>query len=203
VISPASDPGFAAHPVHGWWAQQDEIAQVVGFCERTRCAVDVGAHIGVWSRALVERGFDCICAFEPCVENRLCCEENVAGLGRVNLFPEALGDEEGGCSLVLPVGGNSGMRYVWAVGGIPMQRLDDYRFDNVDLIKVDVEGYEGKVLNGALDTIWRCSPVIVFEDNGNGQKYYGASWIDPKKVLKGMGYKRRLRIRRDEVWLPE
>ncbi len=41
--------------------------------------------------------------------------------------------------------------------------LDEFNFQDVDLIKVDVEGYEGKVLRGAKNTILRCEPLIICE----------------------------------------
>ena len=51
----------------------------------------------------------------------------------------------------------------------------------VDCIKIDVEGHEYHVLNGAMDTIDNCSPLLVIEN------------IDPErkiaKVLEPLGYK--------------
>ena len=45
------------------------------------------------------------------------------------------------------------------------KRLDDYNFDEVDYLKIDVEGHELKVLKGAIATIEKCNPVIVIEEN--------------------------------------
>ena len=41
--------------------------------------------------------------------------------------------------------------------------IDSYKFPNVDLLKIDVEGMEIKALMGAEDTIQRCKPVMVIE----------------------------------------
>lgn len=41
--------------------------------------------------------------------------------------------------------------------------LDSYNFQDVSLIKIDVEGMEYNVLKGALDTIERCSPMVILE----------------------------------------
>ena len=41
--------------------------------------------------------------------------------------------------------------------------LDSFNFENVSLIKIDVEGMEHEVFLGAVDTIKRCRPVIIFE----------------------------------------
>ncbi len=44
-----------------------------------------------------------------------------------------------------------------------MRRLDDFDFDDVDLIKIDVEGHEAKVIEGAEKTIRRTTPVLIVE----------------------------------------
>jgi FkbM family methyltransferase len=46
---------------------------------------------------------------------------------------------------------------------VPVTRLDSLKLDHVDLIKIDVEGYEGAVLEGADETISRCRPSIFME----------------------------------------
>lgn len=46
--------------------------------------------------------------------------------------------------------------------------LDEFNFVNVDYIKIDVDGYEEKVLQGAVNTIMKYKPVIVLEaENGD------------------------------------
>lgn len=46
---------------------------------------------------------------------------------------------------------------------VPVKRLDDLHIENVDVIKIDVEGYELFVLQGAEKTILRDRPVIQTE----------------------------------------
>ena len=41
--------------------------------------------------------------------------------------------------------------------------LDSFQIENVDLIKIDVEGFESEVINGAEKTIERFKPVIIME----------------------------------------
>jgi len=43
---------------------------------------------------------------------------------------------------------------------VQQQRLDDYNFQDVDLIKIDVNGYEHEVVKGAIDTISKNRPII-------------------------------------------
>ena len=46
---------------------------------------------------------------------------------------------------------------------VKSRRLDEYEFSNVGFIKIDVEGYEPNVIEGAMETIKRCRPVITME----------------------------------------
>lgn len=41
--------------------------------------------------------------------------------------------------------------------------LDSYLIENVDLIKIDVEGFESEVIDGAIETIRRYKPIVVME----------------------------------------
>lgn len=46
---------------------------------------------------------------------------------------------------------------------VKMMALDQFQFDRVDLLKIDVEGMEMSVLRGAEQTISRCRPVMFVE----------------------------------------
>jgi hypothetical protein len=46
---------------------------------------------------------------------------------------------------------------------VHVNTLDSYHFDDVDLIKIDVEGHELAVIEGAVDTILRCKPHLIIE----------------------------------------
>jgi len=50
-----------------------------------------------------------------------------------------------------------------AMVGVPALRIDDLNLRRCDLIKVDVEGMEGEVLDGARSTIDRCRPLVYAE----------------------------------------
>jgi hypothetical protein len=56
---------------------------------------------------------------------------------------------------------------------------------------------------GAVETLRLSRPVVVFEDNGVGTKYFGKAWTDPKLLLASEGYVRAKRVNRDEVWIPK
>lgn len=210
MLSPPSDPGFAEHRVHGYEAQLPFIRQVVKLCRSTAgIAIDVGAHVGIWSVELA-KSFERVHAFEPVAENCRCLLDNVARLP-VTVHPWAVGEQVGFCNMWLAQGGNSGMWQVDPLSGripappaqhIRIRSIDSYQFKEVGLLKIDTEGFEGQVIKGATRTIEESKPVIVIEDNGLGPKTYGKDWVEPKPLLLRLGYVRKLRVRKDEVWVP-
>ena len=48
---------------------------------------------------------------------------------------------------------------------MPLSKLDAFQLERVDFIKLDVEGFESKVLAGAIDTIARCRPIMYIEND--------------------------------------
>lgn len=198
-VTPLADPGFPTHGAHGVEAQLPTIRAALSFCKLHRTAVDVGAHIGIWTNELAKR-FDTVWAFEPTDENFECLVHNIGE--RATLQKVALGAGAAECNVALPKGGNSGMWHIAAGAGTPMRPLDSYNLSVVDFIKIDTEGYEGNVIAGAWRTLNTCRPVVFFEDNGLGPKYFGDNWTDPKPLLASLGYVRAVRIRKDEIWTP-
>lgn len=55
----------------------------------------------------------------------------------------------------------------------------------IDLIKIDVEGAEGPVLEGAIETIQRHKPYIILEHGGLSSKEFGFSSGDIYDLLAG------------------
>jgi FkbM family methyltransferase len=121
-------------------------------------AVDVGANIGIYTRYLARR---CgpngrVVAFEPSPDNLARLKANVRNLPNVTVHASAVGDRSGSIPLYLSRDLNVDHRtYETAEArdriDVPIVRLDDIFTpgSRVDLLKVDVQGFEGAVLEGA------------------------------------------------------
>jgi len=68
--------------------------------------------------------------------------------------------------------------------------IDLFAYNDVDFIKIDTEGHELKVIEGGLNTIKQCRPVIQCEIVPNQCKRYNYSALDIWELLvDGLGYK--------------
>jgi len=136
----------------------------IELCSKHGTALDIGANVGLWSRDLVDN-FTKVVAFEPVAVFRKCLEKNVSG---ANFFisPLALGDHDTQATMIITEG-NSGHSHLdpdtLGTGDVQVVKLDNLNIENVDYIKIDCEGYEYRVLQGAEQTVKRCRPILVIE----------------------------------------
>jgi FkbM family methyltransferase len=72
---------------------------------------------------------------------------------------------------------------------VKCKSLDSYNFEQVDFIKIDAEGHELFVLQGAIETIKRCNPIIQAEVEEKHLKSLGLTRDDVGKFLTNLGYK--------------
>jgi FkbM family methyltransferase len=165
--------------------QPQHIQATLEICRARRLAVDVGAHVGFWSYYLA-LAFQTVHAFEPADLFAFCFERNVRAKNVV-LHRVALGEEEASVRIET-VADNTGATHVVpaAQGSVRMRRLDDYKLENVDLLKVDVEGYERHVLAGARETLGRCKPVVIVEQKDFASRY-GEERFAAADLLRSLG----------------
>lgn len=160
-------------------------AALMTLCRRFRTAVDVGAHVGMWTYNLAPH-FECVRAFEPVSEHRSCFAKNVLA-PNVIMYPLALGAERGMVSI--KTGPDStGDSWVNGVGDIRMETLDSFEFDDIDLVKLDCEGYEENVLRGAQQTLHRSRPVICVEQKRDMPRKFGLEPQGAVRFLESLGY---------------
>ncbi len=154
------------------------------WCKAFRVAVDIGAHIGLWSRNLALR-FGTVLAFEPVAAHRECFAANVPAFN-VQMYPFALGQSEGLVSIRSnPT--SSGDSRVDGRGQIEMHPLDSFEMINVDFIKADCEGYELLALKGGEQTIKRCRPTICVEQKPGMGPRFGLGETDAVQWLESLG----------------
>lgn len=163
--------------VYQFQKMQGALAHVKEF----RVAVDVGAHVGLWSMWLADR-FQRLEAFEPRAEHVQCWRENVRN-SNATMHPFALGASPGEVGLIADPE-NTGKTHIQGHGETKLCALDAWGFGMVDFLKIDVEGYESAVIVGARDTLLRCRPVVVVESNGQHGRY---GLPEPVQMLAGMG----------------
>lgn len=179
--------------------QYHKLAAATSYCSRFRNAVDVGGHVGLWTRNLA-RKFAHVYAFEPMATHRECFALNVDAFN-VTLHPCALGEAEGSVSMhTNPT--SSGDTWVDGTGDVPMHTLDSYEFDDIDFLKADAEGYELFVMRGAAKTIKRCRPVIIVEQKPGRAEKFGIGRTDAVTYLQSLGYKLAQEMSGDYILVP-
>lgn len=171
--------------------QGSKLDTAMSFCNDFRYAVDIGAHVGLFSYWLSRR-FDAVFAFEPSAEQRACFEKNVTTWpsGNVKLLPMALGESPGKVG-IKTTKGSSGDTHVAGPGEIEMSTLDSIIPQDVpvDFIKIDTEGMELPIIKGAKQTILRCRPVMMVEQKGHEVTHFGFEKEGAIKYLKELGMK--------------
>lgn len=177
--------------------QLNKIEAAIVLCKQKRVAVDIGAHVGLWSRVLA-RSFEKVHAFEPVREYLECLHLNIEeAKGKVLVCGNILLGSEQGIASVMRVASNSGNTHVgvlvegeFEAGGVhlAMYRFDDLWEGNyVDFMKIDVEGYEYEVVLGAAETIKRTKPVMVVEQKPGNAERYGRKTGEVLDLLKSWG----------------
>lgn len=170
-----------------------------------RRAIDVGAHVGLWSFQMAH-DFTDVEAFEPMPAHRECWERNLRHETRWHaaLHPYALGAEPATVHIRTRTANSSGDTGVEPDGtGVEVEQrtLDSFGFTEVDLIKIDCEGYELFVCQGARETLLRCKPVVIVEQKPEtgGPERYGIGETDAVTYLESLGAVKREGIQGDYI----
>lgn len=171
--------GYALHEI----ALLRAVSQIIRGRKGSVTMLDIGANVGQHSLAL-HRYVDKILAFEPNPEVaarlRLNIERNA--IENIELHEVALSDVDETGTLGSGLDGNDGSRSLnWSLDSsadisVPVREAEAYLAANlgddesIDLIKIDVEGHESKVLGSLSGSLKRNRPVILFELVGQGVK---------------------------------
>lgn len=157
-----------------------------------RC-IDVGANGGVYSHFMKRAGAK-VEAFEPIPVLAEDIQRRFGG--SIAVHQVALSDRNGSTELHIPIVdgqlqyGYASCENEWDQGqqqkiAVETRTLDSYNFKDVGLIKIDVEGYELAVLEGALETIRTSRPTLIIEAEERHRKNAVTSIAE---LLKKYGY---------------
>ena len=168
------------------FTQNKCLIKFLKYCEsqskKFKTVIDVGAWCGTWAKALEPYARKVI-AFEPDKTHFKCLQRNCT----INCDPrnEAVGSEIKMISLTED--NFTQAKRVDADGDIRMVDLDSLGYTDVDLVKIDVEGYEMEVLRGARNTLSSVQYLMI--ELNNNTKKYGSSNADVEKYLSQLGFK--------------
>jgi FkbM family methyltransferase len=165
--------------------------------------LDVGAHDGLLTLPLARLPGARVIAFEPLPAAFARLRATVLAEGAaVALRPEALGAAPGRLVLSVPVLDGVAQEQ-WAsvakdyggFGSVGAERhevavitLDSLGLDDLRHMKVDAEGYEQEVLEGARETLARCRPVLSLELE---ERHRPGATRDVPALLAALGYETR------------
>jgi FkbM family methyltransferase len=137
--------------------------KAMGHVRSNGTAIDVGAHIGIFSRRMA-KAFTLVHSFEPDAHNYACLVRNVSSW-TVRATYGAAGAQRGMGNVRVDAVANTGARGFESSssGSVPMFAVDEFDYYGLGLMKIDTEGYEHRVLVGALETLKRHKPVLIIE----------------------------------------
>lgn len=175
--------------------------------------IDIGAHIGTSSLAMskyISKNSK-IYSFEPIYSEILLknvLENNLTE--KINVFPIGLSNKSeklNGGIIDFSIKSNYGFTQIDKLNKVDensdliinVETLDSFNIDDVSFIKIDVEGNERMVLEGAVNTIYKNSPTILIEiwctkelskNNLNNEKNFSKikKQFDVFEFLFNMGY---------------
>jgi FkbM family methyltransferase len=154
--------------------------QAVRRCNRLDLVIQAGGCVGAWPRYL-RTIFSKVYTFEPSPENFGLMVRNLGDLD-IQKFNAALSDKVGRCGLKLNPK-NCGDDQTIAGDEVETISIDSLNVDP-DLIYLDIQGDEYFALQGAAETLKRCSPIIGIEVDNKLARLKG----DAVALLKELGY---------------
>lgn len=166
------------------------------------CGCNIGNHSVFFGKICKAQK---VVSFDPQILCAQTCEKNMGINGlkdNAEVVCKALGKKNGFMKLTNMVPGNCGMARFSTdeKGTIPMTSIDEHGFTRLDFIKIDVEGGQLELLQGAEKTLKRFHPVIwveLLENDGSRGYDYEKEIAAPEKLLISMGYRMIERIAKD------
>jgi len=168
-----------------WRSQAEKFREFGG-----KIAIDCGACVGLVSRVIADN-FEEVHAFEPDPDNYRALVRNTWEKYNVFTYNVALSDKPGWCSMR---GASSTSRYVDDGTEIEKITLDEFNL-KADLVKIDVEGHEYYLIQGAKRTL-SSGPVVAVEDKGHWKRMAPMGGVE---ALKSLGYRVTKELKPDVI----
>jgi len=200
-------PEFAFSNFENWGgAHNSGFKECIEACRNAQCVFDVGGHIGLvtlpMGRAVAQGGR--VYTFEPAVANLRCLRRHLTdnGIRNVEVIDCLVGRADIDEVVFFEETGPSGMN------GLAVKR-DQHRYKQTthrqisldsfcdrnqlspQVIKIDVEGAEHQVLEGAAKTMRRCRPRIFLSIHPAHLKLMGSSTDALLALIEAIGYECR------------
>lgn len=183
------------------------LRRAVHYTRGRRRAVVAGGGVGVFPLYL-SGVFERVDTFEPDTKN---CDALTTNcrlvVGEVlRIYPWALGERRGTAAMSHRSRSsskkfNAGMSHLAEGSGVRVVPLDELGFEDLDLLVLDVEGYELRALRGVEQTLERCRPVVMVEVN-QWISHYGDSAEQLREWMMVRGYWLAEQHGSDDVWVP-
>ena len=161
--------------------------------KRWRGCIDAGANVGMWTRNLMQ-DFETVHCFEPNPLFIECWRKNIPANKNAILHEVGLGETESTANFAQPLD----QKLQREPGSIKIRTLDSYELDNIDFIKIDVDGYEDLLLKGAKETLANNDPVINIEMKRSKRREVCRV---AEKILRKLGFRPQKRTNSEEVWI--
>jgi FkbM family methyltransferase len=154
------------------WQGEAEVKLLPFLVDRARNAVDAGANKGTYSYFLARRSQH-VYAFEP--NPKMFDILRRTASNKITASSLALSNRSGTATLRVPISARGGysnqgaslsatkVTGKFATVEVTSRRLDECGLKNIGFMKIDVEGFEQEVLEGAFETIERDKPVLLIE----------------------------------------
>ena len=140
--------------------------------------VDVGANIGAVSvpmAGMVGRSGHVVAIEpQPLVSRVLSANLVLNARWNATVINAAVGDYMGTVNVPVldpekpNVYGGLGLQDFTSGAAVPLITVDSLALQRLNVLKIDVEGHEEAVLNGAVDTLARCRPAVIAEAEVDG-----------------------------------
>ena len=172
---------------------------------RKRTMIDIGANIGIFAKPSAEL-FERVICFEPVPKNFEVLEKNLENYNNVELHCLGISNQPQTAKFSMKTLKCGQSQQVTEYSDDPeyenfdctLVTLDQYNFDRVDWIKIDVEGFEDAVLEGSRETIRRNRPWLLLEDNGKRNQH--KQWLND---LCGPYEPALVKSKTNTIWIPK